>query len=67
MVLNGAAARLGSVGDRIIVMSFCWVDESDVHKGKHRPRILRLDEHNDPVGAPTSSVKGITMSSVSPN
>jgi aspartate 1-decarboxylase len=49
MVLNGAAARLGSVGDRVIVMSFCWLDESDVRAGKHRPRVLRLNERNEPI------------------
>jgi aspartate 1-decarboxylase len=49
MVLNGAAARLGSAGDRIIVMSFCWLDEAIVREGKHRPRVLRLDEHNEPI------------------
>ena len=58
MVLNGAAARLGSVGDRIIVMSFCWLDEAVVREGKHRPRVLRLDEHNEPIrripAAPTT-------------
>ena len=58
MVLNGAAARLGSAGDRIIVMSFCWLDEAIVREGKHRPRVLRLDEHNEPIrripAAPTT-------------
>jgi aspartate 1-decarboxylase len=49
MVLNGAAARHGSAGDRIIVMSFCWLDESVVREGKHRPRVLRLDERNEPI------------------
>ncbi len=49
MVLNGAAARLGAVGDRVIIMSFCSVDESDVREGKHRPRVMWLDEHNEPV------------------
>lgn len=58
IVLNGAAARLGSVGDRIIVMSFALVKESDVRDGKHRPRVLRLDDHNNPIAriptAPTT-------------
>ena len=27
IVLNGAAARHGSVGDRVIIMSFCWVEK----------------------------------------
>ncbi|MCO6438795.1 MAG: aspartate 1-decarboxylase [Phycisphaerae bacterium] len=49
MVARGAAARLGCVGDRIIIMSFCMVEESQVRSGKFRPRALRLDENNDPV------------------
>ncbi len=49
MVLNGAAARLGAAGDRIIVMAFAWVDEEDVRTGRYRPRITRLDEFNNPV------------------
>ena len=49
MVLNGAAARLGLVGDRVIIMSYCMVEESAVRDGTHKPRILRLDENNDPV------------------
>ncbi len=49
IVLNGAAARKGVVGDRIIIMSFCWVDEANVREGRHRPRVIRLDEHNEPV------------------
>lgn len=48
-ILNGAAARWGAVGDRIIIMSFCWLDESMVREGKHKPRVLRLDERNEPV------------------
>lgn len=49
MVLNGAAARLGSAGDRIIIMAFCQVDAETVRDGKHRPRMMRLNEHNEPV------------------
>lgn len=49
IVLNGAAARLGSVGDRVIIMSFCWVDEIAVREGRYRPRVVRLDESNEPV------------------
>lgn len=58
IVLNGAAARCGCVGDRIIIMSFCWVDETEVREGRHRPRVIRLDEHNEPIqripAAPTT-------------
>lgn len=49
IVLNGAAAHHGSPGDRVIIMSFCEVDQVDVRQGKHRPQIMRLDEHNEPV------------------
>ncbi len=49
IVLNGAAARLGAVADRIIIMSYCSVEEADVREGRHKPRVIRLDEHNEPV------------------
>ena len=58
MVLNGAAARLGEVGDRVILMSFCSVEESEVREGRHRPRVMWLDERNQPLcrlpGVPTT-------------
>lgn len=58
MVLNGAAARLGAIGDRVIIMSFCRVEESTVREGRFRPRILTLDEHNEPAGpVRTPSIK----------
>lgn len=49
IILNGAVARLGSAGDRIIIMCFCWLDESLVREGRFRPRVLRLDERNEPI------------------
>ncbi len=49
IVLNGAAARLGAVEDRIIIMSFCQVESKLVHEGKHRPKVIRLNEKNEPV------------------
>jgi len=55
IVLNGAAARLGSAGDRIIIMSFCQISEAEVHQGRHQPRLIRLDEHNEPVQHPSRS------------
>ena len=44
MQLNGAAARLVSVGDRIIVMAFAEVDVPP--PGDWQPRVLVLDENN---------------------
>lgn len=45
--MNGPAARLTSVGDRIIVISYASMtpEEAKVHK----PRIVLLNEDNEPV------------------
>ncbi|MCG3130378.1 MAG: Aspartate 1-decarboxylase [Phycisphaerae bacterium] len=51
IVLNGAAARLGARGDRLIIMSFGWFDEKELHRAPHEPRVLRLDENNQIVAA----------------
>jgi len=42
--LNGAAARLGKVGDKIIIMAMAWMDEKEASQLK--PRFLRVDDHN---------------------
>ena len=42
--LNGAAARLGAPGDRIIVFTFAWVDSEEA--AAHRPRVVHMDEAN---------------------
>lgn len=44
VALNGAAARLGSVGDRVILISYAHYDESEVQG--HEPRVVFVDEHN---------------------
>jgi aspartate 1-decarboxylase len=46
--LNGATTHMGSIGDRLIIFSFCLVDDGDL--ATHRPLILILDEKNRPVG-----------------
>ncbi len=45
--LNGATARLGSIGDRLTIMSFGLFDADEA--SKHSPRVIVLDEHNHPV------------------
>ena len=42
--LNGAAARLVSVGDLIIICSYSHHDQKEV--GKHKPVIVHVDEKN---------------------
>jgi aspartate 1-decarboxylase len=44
MCVNGAAARLVSVGDRIIVISYCLVTKEESRD--HRPRVVLVDEKN---------------------
>jgi len=43
--LNGPAARLGQVGDQIIIITYAMLDEKEA-KG-HKPRVLILDEQNN--------------------
>ena len=42
--LNGAMARIGSVGDRVIVMAFAMLEPSEV--AGHRPKVVALDSRN---------------------
>lgn len=42
--LNGGAAKHGSRGDRIIIMSFCVLDEEEVRT--HTPKLVKVDENN---------------------
>ena len=42
--LNGAMARLGNVGDRLIVMAFALLSPDEVPA--HRPLVVALDERN---------------------
>ena len=64
--LNGAMARLGTTGDRIIIMAFALLDPSEVPE--HRPRVAILDRSNEivempdypPVGPVTSAADSHT-------
>lgn len=42
--LNGAAARLGAVGDRVILISYAHYDQSEIEG--HEPRVVFVDENN---------------------
>ena len=42
--LNGAAAHMGGVGDRLIVMCWCQKDENEC--STHQPKVVRLDADN---------------------
>jgi aspartate 1-decarboxylase len=42
--LNGAAARKGTIGDVIIIFSYCYYTEDEIKD--FTPAIIRLDEKN---------------------
>lgn len=44
--LNGAAARLTEVGDRIIVIAYAEMSPEEARKFK--PKVVIVDENNDP-------------------
>lgn len=44
--LNGAAARLTQVGDRIIVISYAEMTPKEAKD--HKPKVVIVDEHNNP-------------------
>ena len=50
--LRGAAARLGQIGDRVILMAFGWMDDEEARCRK--PAIIYMDEHNSPQKKGTS-------------
>lgn len=43
--LNGPAAKLGEIGDRLIVMSYALVSPDEASKIK--PKVIKLDENNN--------------------
>lgn len=45
IILNGAAAHKGDVGDRVIVMSFAQLFPDEVEG--HKPRVAVLNEKNE--------------------
>ncbi|MCK5075763.1 MAG: aspartate 1-decarboxylase [Calditrichia bacterium] len=50
--LNGAAARLGEVGDLIIIVSSCWLNDNELEC--YKPKIVLMEKDN--------SIKKITFS-----
>ena len=43
--LNGAAAKVMSIGEKIIIMSFCQLTEKQARK--FNPKIVHVDENNN--------------------
>ena len=54
VVLNGAAARWGEVGDPVIILTYAQVEEHE--RANHRPRIVLVDERNRVLPHPQAAV-----------
>lgn len=46
VLLNGPAARLGTVGDQVVILTFCYVTEEEARK--HKPNVILVDGKNRP-------------------
>lgn len=44
--LNGAAARLVEIGDKVIIMAYVWLNEQEVET--HSPTVVFVDDDNKP-------------------
>jgi aspartate 1-decarboxylase len=44
ITLNGAAARLGAPGDKVIIISSIWLEEEKARR--HRPVVVKVDDKN---------------------
>ena len=44
MMLNGPAARLGAVGDQVVILAYAVVDDAEARTFK--PKIVHVDEKN---------------------
>ena len=65
MCLNGAAARLVSPGDRIIVISYADYDQADL--GRYEPRIVHVDSANRQVDAVTAELLAAEQAGPAPH
>lgn len=45
--LNGPTARKGVVGDKIIIFAYCYMADEEIKD--FEPKIIKLDEKNNPV------------------
>ncbi len=57
--MNGAAARLTQVDDRIIVISYAEMEPEEAKA--HKPTVVVVDENNDPKSILEQSVAGQTF------
>jgi aspartate 1-decarboxylase len=56
VVLNGAAARLVHLGDRVIVISYATYDEAEL--ARYEPAVVHVDERNRIVVPTLAAIDG---------
>jgi len=42
--LNGPAARLAQVGDKVIILTYAWMEREELER--HTPRVVMVDDKN---------------------
>ncbi|HEY9557424.1 MAG TPA: aspartate 1-decarboxylase [Acidimicrobiales bacterium] len=63
--LNGAAARLVSPGDRIIIISYAEYDEAELET--YEPTIVHVDRSNQPIDAITAELLAAEQAGPAPH
>jgi len=57
--LNGAAARLGAVGDRIIIISYAEYEEAEL--ADFEPKLVFVDDHNKQIVPKPQKVRALSL------
>ncbi len=57
--LNGAAARMAQPGDKIIIVTFTWIDDKEADTWV--PQVVLLDDQNKPKEAGKHEMKSGTL------
>lgn len=56
--LNGAAARLAQIGDKVIIIAYALMDENEARS--YKPRVLVLDDENRITAIKDKEIHGTT-------
>lgn len=58
--LNGAAARLVQLGDKVIIMAYVWLDEKEMET--YAPKVVFVDHDNKMVNIVDKELHGLLSS-----
>ena len=54
--LNGPAARLAQVGDKVIILTYAWMTREELER--HTPKVVLVDERNRPLRTEAAGKRG---------